>query len=385
MPRPALRPMRALPLLEAQRGALETCTFCPKLCRSACPVSNAEPRETLTPWGKMSGAWMAAHGDVPLEASHAAPAWACTACGACSAACDHRNPVADVLVGARSAFVRAGVAPDAAKRILMRFDLHDFETRSAARALATTAEGTATGTALLVGCGYLRGAAGTSGTTREARDALKATRALVGGPVHVVEGCCGLPLKLAGDAERFEAHARGVAVELARFDRVVVVDAGCGLALRRHYPSAGASVRGAVELFVELAEHRLALLSAPRSAPANPVRWHDPCQLGRGLGIYDAPRRVLAHVTGRPVAELRDVREAAPCSGAGGMLPSTMPDVASGIADARLAEHRAAGGGRVVTGCASSLRLLRKRGRDLGVEVDDFVSYVARALEPGAS
>jgi Fe-S oxidoreductase len=377
--------MRALPLLEARRGELETCTFCPKLCRSACPVSNAEPRETLTPWGKMSGAWMAAHGDVPLEASHAAPAWACTACGACSAACDHRNPVADVLVGARSAFVRAGVAPDAANRILARFDRHHLETRRAARALATTAGETWPATALVVGCGYLRGAAGTSGATPEARDALNATRALMWGAVHVVEGCCGLPLKLAGDAERFDAHARRLAAELARFDRVVVVDAGCGLALRRHYPAAGASVRGAVELFVELAERRLASLAAPRSVLAEPVRWHDPCQLGRGLGIYDAPRRVLSHVTGRPVAELRDAREAALCSGAGGMLPCTMPDVANRIADARLAEHRAAGGGRVVTGCASSLRMLRKRGRDLGVEVDDLVSYVARALEPGAS
>ncbi len=387
MPRPALRPMRALPLLEARRGALETCTFCPKLCRSACPVSNAEPRETLTPWGKMSGAWMAAHGDVPLETSHAAPAWACTACGACSGACDHRNPVADVLVEARSHLVRAGVAPEAAKRVLARFDRHDAETRRAARALAATTEGTRPGTALVVGCGYLRGAAGAAGATGlppEARDALKATRALMAGPVHVVEGCCGLPLKLAGDAERFEAHARGVAVELARFDRIIVVDAGCGLALRRHYPAVGAPVRGAVELFVELAERRLASLSAPPSAPATSVSWHDPCQLGRGLGIYDAPRRVLAHVTGRPVAELRDSHEAALCSGAGGLLPCTMPDVARGIAEACLAGHDAARGGRLVTGCASSLRGLRKRGRDLGVEVDDFVSYVARALDPGA-
>ena len=57
MPRPALRPMRALPVLEPRRDALEKCVFCPKLCRSACPVSNAEPRETITPWGKMSMAW----------------------------------------------------------------------------------------------------------------------------------------------------------------------------------------------------------------------------------------------------------------------------------------------------------------------------------------
>ena len=60
MPRPDDRPLRRLPTLGARKDTLEKCVFCPKLCRSACPVSNAEPRETLTPWGKMSTAYFAA-------------------------------------------------------------------------------------------------------------------------------------------------------------------------------------------------------------------------------------------------------------------------------------------------------------------------------------
>ena len=60
--------MRALPLLEPARSKLETCVFCPKLCRSACPVSNAEAaRETAEQrqWGKMSLAYFVAHGTTP--------------------------------------------------------------------------------------------------------------------------------------------------------------------------------------------------------------------------------------------------------------------------------------------------------------------------------
>src|SRR5579871_775210 len=121
MLRPALRPMRVLPLLEPRRTALEKCVFCPKLCRSACPVSNAEPRETLTPWGKMSLAWMGAHGDVPADPSHAAPAWACTGCLACRGSCDHRNPVADVLLETRGALASVGQRPAAATRASLRF------------------------------------------------------------------------------------------------------------------------------------------------------------------------------------------------------------------------------------------------------------------------
>ena len=41
------------------RRALELCEFCPKMCRFACPVSEATGREALTPWGKVSLAALA--------------------------------------------------------------------------------------------------------------------------------------------------------------------------------------------------------------------------------------------------------------------------------------------------------------------------------------
>jgi Fe-S oxidoreductase len=385
--------MRALPMLEGRRGALEKCVFCPKLCRSACPVSNAEPRETITPWGKMSLAWMTAHGDVPLDASHAKPAWACTGCMACRESCDHRNPVADVLYDARAALVRAGggVAPEGAKRAIARFDDHDAKTRAAVRGLAGVGVGVDVGVrvdvgvgvgvdsrapdALLIGCGYVRRAPG------EARDAIAAASALLGGPVSLVERCCGLPLRMAGDRDAFAARARALAAELAAKRRVVVVDAGCAMALRKHYPDAGAALPSqlAVELLVDLAARALGRLSRVHSASAEPVRWHDPCQLARGLGVTGAPRDVLSRALGRAPDELDDRREHAICSGAGGLLPATHPDIARGIADDRLAAHARAGGGRIVTACASSLVALRKRAPS-GVAVDDIVTWIRRAL-----
>src|SRR5438552_11655851 len=103
MSRPDDRPLRRLPTLEARKAILEKCVFCPKLCRSACPVSNAEPRETITPWGKMSSAWYVASEAVAAEPAHAAPAWACTGCFACRESCDHKNDVAGTLLDARAA------------------------------------------------------------------------------------------------------------------------------------------------------------------------------------------------------------------------------------------------------------------------------------------
>jgi len=412
--------MRALPVLEPRRSSLEKCVFCPKLCRTACPVSNAEPRETITPWGKMSVAWMAAHGDVPLDRSHAAPAWACTGCFACRELCDHRNPVADVLLDARAAFTARGVAPEGARRVLERFARHDGETRTLARGLVSRAAG-AVGiagdvkarAALLVGCGYLRRAPAEAMHAIEAATAIEGRHVSAPGslarppgrsagawskqdrPVALVDACCGLPLRLAGDVDGFRAHARSVvrALEASGVERVLVADAGCALALRRRYPDAGVDLpaddaaRPFVEPLVEAAARWLASRRAPpeSSVPLSGERvrpdlgeahaddadeadrrageavfWHDPCALGRGLGVFDAPRLVLARLLGRPPNEFPSSREDAVCSGAGGLLPSTMPDVARAIARARLDEACSGGATQIVTGCASGLFALRR-------------------------
>jgi dimethylglycine catabolism B len=371
--------MRALPMLEARRSVLEKCVFCPKLCRSACPVSNAEPRETITPWGKMTHSWLAAHGDVAIDPSHAAPAWACSGCYRCREWCDHRNPVAPTLLESRDALMRSHpeVVPAGATRAVHGFDAHDASTRAAARAASEGREELRadghdhTREALLVGCGYLRRA------PREAAHAIEATLALSRGPVALVQGCCGLPLLLAGAAERYAGHVREFIARLAPFERVTVVDPGCAMALRD-------GLGDRLALLIDRAARALSAMS-PVHAAGVPIRWHDPCQLGRGLGVYDAPRAVLGRVLGRAPDEFHERRENAACSGAGGLLPCTMPENSRAIGDARMSAHLEAGGGRIVTGCASSLVALRKAGARSGVEVDDVVSWIARGLSRATS
>ncbi len=372
MARPDQRPMHRLPTLEARRAELETCVFCPKLCRTACPVSNVEPTETLIPWGKMTAAYLVAHGDVPANESFARTSLACTGCYACRELCDHKNDVTGTLFAARSAEAKLGILPASAMRVARDFPEHLGRARLAARDLASLRGVRASSrTGLLVGCMYARKA------RPEAEDAVNAAGALVSGGVSVLEECCGLPLLHAGDADGFARHAKATAKALSRFDRLVVVDPGCAVALRQRYPEVSAAGFPKAELLVEVAAENLPLLTPEARPPEAPVRYHDPCQLGRGLGVYDAPRQILGRITGGPPGEMTHHGSKAGCSGAGGLLPVTMPETARQIAKGRQEEHARSGGGEIVTACASSLLSLRKAGP---APVSDLVTWIARAL-----
>jgi Fe-S oxidoreductase len=362
--------MLRLPLLESHRTELEKCVYCPKLSRAACPISNVEANESVTPWGKMSMAYFAGRGDVPTDATHAETAWACSTCFACRERCDHKNDVAATLLDARAEYFVRDAAPAAAMKTAARFPARTTQDAEAiARIEASIGAPRGDRVRVLVGCGYARHA------EPEARDALIATASLAGEPVRALRSCCGLPLLHAGDRPGFLEAARRLTSEIAGAERLVVVDPGCARALLVDYPRIAASIHPRPELFLDLAFASIARLRSDKVAPL--YRYHDPCQLGRGLGRFDPPRAILARLAGQAPAEFQRRREHGECSGAGGLLPATRPETSRAMAEARVEEHRR-GGGVLVTHCAQSLRRFRSRGEP----AVDLLSLIARALGP---
>lgn len=63
------------------------------------------------------------------------------------------------------------------------------------------------------------------------------------------------------------------------------------------------------------------------------VTYHDGCHAYRGLGVYDAPRRLLAHVKG---LELVEMEPPVWCCGFGGTFSVRMPDVSGAILDEKI-------------------------------------------------
>jgi Fe-S oxidoreductase len=301
---------------------------------------------------------------------HAEPAWACTGCYACRERCDHRNEVARVLVDARAEFFRRDAAPPGAREALERRPAREALAESIFREMEGAAARDAP-VAVLVGCGYALRA------PEIARDALRVIATLTGQPVRPVLSCCGLPRLYAGDRDGFAESARRLRDEVARSERLIVVDPGCARALRVDYPVVDVATEPPAELWIDLVHRSLdRLRKLPDIAPAS-VRYHDPCQLGRGLDRYDEPRAILARITGDKPLSFQREREHAECSGAGGLLPVTRPETSRAVADARIAEHRRLGGGLLVTACAQSLVRFRTRGEP----AQDLVSLVARALD----
>src|SRR5262245_11540807 len=91
--------------------SLSYCTFCPKLCRHTCPVSNAEARETLTPQTKMATMRLYRTGRV-AEPAAVEPLYGCTGCGACTEACKHHvTPGRHLFTGRADAEARGDGHP----------------------------------------------------------------------------------------------------------------------------------------------------------------------------------------------------------------------------------------------------------------------------------
>jgi Fe-S oxidoreductase len=294
--------------------------------------------------------------------------------------------VAWSLDDARAELFAAGVAPAAAVRVAEAFEERQRALRLQIEELTLARERRGRGAgalagpkvAVLLGCGYVRHA------PEVAQEALDAVEVLLGAPARPIRACCGLPLLYAGDRPGFEEAARRFAAEVASVlgrgggapsGRFVAIDPGCARAALVEHRRAG-SETPEPDLFVDLALRSMDRLA--RSASARRVRYHDPCQLGRGLGRYDEPRAVLARITGRAPEEFIHARCHADCSGAGGLVPATRPDTSATMADRRIEEHRALGGGLLVTHCAQSLRRFRTRGEP----AEDLVSLVARAATP---
>jgi heterodisulfide reductase subunit D len=101
------------------------------------------------------------------------------------------------------------------------------------------------------------------------------------------------------------------------------------------------------------------------------VTYHDPCHLGRHVGIFEAPREVLRSIPGIDLVEMDRNREDSKCCGAGGGFKAGFGENAINVAADRIDTAHEVGATTLVSSCVfcklNFMDAIKKRGREINV------------------
>lgn len=353
-------------LEEVEDRAIETCTTCPSLCRWACPVAEAESRETTSPQRLSVLAGFLKNQHITPEAASPLP-YHCTGCGACTQACLHDTDVPLVLNLARRRIIEAGAAPHVVREVVGHFGVSgnaqgaSLEPTLDAILAETGLKKSRRGqTVYFPGCSTLE-------EMPEAATGFLRTTALAGLTDVTVRSasasCCGLPLLWAGELEGFVGHAARFAAQFTGVEKLIVHDPACAHALVHWYPQVGVTFEPEVvpvPTFLQKALNAAGAEASTKGPVDDRIAFGDSCACTRGVSLPEAPRRLIAKQMKLRVEELDENRGATvDCCGAAGLLPLTAPDTARAMAEARLDAFRRSKAARWVMAsprCAAHLR-----------------------------
>ncbi|HUL36672.1 MAG TPA: (Fe-S)-binding protein [Thermodesulfobacteriota bacterium] len=112
------------------------------------------------------------------------------------------------------------------------------------------------------------------------------------------------------------------------------------------------------------------------------VTYHDPCDLGRKGGVYDAPRRILKSIPGLTFVELENKRAQSLCCGGGGNLEMVDSDLTETLAQKKIEEIERTGAKIVVTSCQQCVRTIATRAKrqEVDLNVWDITELVLKAM-----
>jgi heterodisulfide reductase subunit D len=200
------------------------------------------------------------------------------------------------------------------------------------------------------------------------------------------EWCCGFPLEIAGMGHEVPELARHSveAVRAIGARRLVTTCPSCYHTWAHQYPRLlgeplGFEVLHSTELLVDLIDGGKIELHGFRF----PVTYHDPCDLGRTSGIYDAPRRIIQAIPGIEFSEMADNRELALCCGGGGDAEMADAELTAAVGKRRIEQAQETGAKVVVSACQQCNRTLAEAARKnrIRVRAMDITEVVWRAMQ----
>lgn len=187
--------------------------------------------------------------------------------------------------------------------------------------------------------------------------------------------CCGRPLMLAGKTN--------AAYETISANRKMILGSGCRTLVlscpicykifKDEYALDGIEVLHYTQFIKRLADDGKLKLTAGDER----IVYHDPCELGRGCGVYKEPREVLAQA-GTLVKATKEGDESICCGGSLGSLTLDTRDRAK-ITESSVANLLANNPQTIVTACPLCLKTFSESVPET-VKVQDFAETVSRHL-----
>jgi glycolate oxidase len=202
------------------------------------------------------------------------------------------------------------------------------------------------------------------------------------------EHCCGYPAYLVG-APHFKDFMERNLERLSKFNpkTLVTTCAGCYRTFKGIYPQHAdfnIEVLHAVEYFERLiSEGKIHF----RDGCSGKVAYHDPCDIGRHMEIYESPRTILKHIPGLELVEFKQNRNLANCCGGGGGMKGYDNELSSALAYKRITEALDVGADMVISACPackSNLHVAAARLRKekkARIKVMDITEIVAQGIE----
>ena len=374
--------------------AAAVCLECGK-CSTLCPLVRFDP----APFGPYSASRMAAIRDVEDATNGGRTAVErCLTCGLCEVRCPQGVRFVDFVAGLRKQLPGSwpercshGDVLRAASRLAAKSEAPGRRQEWLDDDLRVAEQGEV---GLFVGClshydAVFERSLGIR-PTDIARAAVRLLNRLGIEPVVAPdERCCGHDLLWTGDEEAFRdlAAANAAAFKARGVKHLLTTCAECCRTWRLDFPAAVPGYRPRIEHLAEFLAPRLededGLFAVNGKSR---LTYHDPCRLGRHLGVYDEPRQVMGAIPGVELEEMAASGRDAVCCGTSGF---THCDAASrGLQLERLASAGAAGAETMITTCpkcwihfACAQAGERRRGAEPpGVEVQDFTVFVSSRL-----
>ncbi len=187
--------------------------------------------------------------------------------------------------------------------------------------------------------------------------------------------CCGRPLMLAGKTN--------AAYETISANRKMILGSGCRTLVlscpicykifKDEYALEGVEVLHYTQFIKRLVDEGKLKLTAGDER----IVYHDPCELGRGCGVYKEPREVLAQA-GTLVKATKEGDESICCGGSLGSLTLDSRDRAK-ITESSVANLLTNNPQTIVTACPLCLKTFSESVPET-VKVQDFAETVSRHL-----